>query len=95
MKFQVVVQLFAIIIGTLWTADARRLGEEHMAPICSEVSPGVYHHLTVKAERVPHLVRPHHNAIAGRCGPENCAMLCHNAKGFSSTGAGAICECTY
>jgi hypothetical protein len=87
MKLQLVTFLFAIIIGTVVATEA-----DDMTAICKKVGDGEYKKFMVKAARIEHFLSA--DVIAGRCGPEHCALLCMDAKS-ESTGAGEACKCIY
>lgn len=68
--------------------------EAHLRAICQEVEAGVYHQRMVKDDRIVYFIGPEHpDAVAGRCGPVNCALLCEGFKFFEATGAGKDCVC--
>jgi hypothetical protein len=100
MKFQAIFAfLFAMIIGaTMMVVDASNVrggGGDPKAAICKQVKPGLYMKRMVKKARIVHMTGPGTNAVAGRCGPETCKMLCEGAMGHESTGAGEKCVCKY
>lgn len=93
MKLQIAALLLAIIIGSTMTVEANLRAE--MSPICKfDAETGAYHKHMVKHDRIDHFVGLDHQAVAGRCGPENCEILCKGFKHFVSTGAGETCKCT-
>lgn len=91
MKLQLIALSFAAILGVM--VDGRELLDGKV-PICTKVGDGVYHHQMMKKARVESYVNDH-DAIIGRCGPENCEILCRDAKSFVSSAAGRKCECVH
>jgi hypothetical protein len=87
-----------LVIGTTTagTPQLRRaLKEAGEVPICVREGEAVYKMHLVKEEREIYF---HEKAVHGRCGPENCKMLClevEKAVSFHSYGTGVHCECLF